>query len=70
MARGEPTIRRIDDNLNLVNRTLASQTALGLRNDIGRSELLRRYRRHRKLYERRLRARPRMGPALRGDESE
>jgi hypothetical protein len=47
------SIRRIDAPLSVANRTLASQTSLGgRRHRISRSELLRRYRRYRKLYGR------------------
>lgn len=46
-------MRRIDARLSLMNRTLASQTSLAfLRPNLRRSELLRKYRRYRRLYER------------------
>jgi hypothetical protein len=46
-------VRRIDERLSLMNRTLASQTSLAfLRPTIRRSELLRKWRRYRRLYER------------------
>ena len=46
-------IKRIDAELGVANRTLASQTTLGMRrHDFKRSELLRKYRRYRRLYRR------------------
>ena len=46
-------VRWIDRRLSLMNRTLASQTTLRpLKPSIRRSELLRKFRRYRKLYER------------------
>ena len=53
LTRGSGRVKRIAGELGLANRTLASQTTLSQRKHvIGRSELLRKYRRYRKLYER------------------
>jgi hypothetical protein len=50
-------VRRIDERLSLMNRTLASQTSLAfLRPVLRRAELLRKARRYRRLYERPLRS--------------
>jgi hypothetical protein len=55
IGRGDGSVRRIEAKPSAVNRTLASQTTLGLeRSEISRSELLSKYRRHRRLYRRRL----------------
>jgi hypothetical protein len=52
VQRGEASVKRIDGQLGLANRTLASQTTLSQRKYvIGRSELIRKYRRYRRLYE-------------------
>jgi hypothetical protein len=46
-------IARVAGHLSVANRTLASQTTLGLAtNQISRRELMRKYRRHRRLYRR------------------
>jgi hypothetical protein len=51
--RGDARVKRIDRQLGVANRTLASQTTLSQRKHvISRAELLRKYRRHLKLYDR------------------
>jgi hypothetical protein len=54
VERGDPSVKRIDPPLSVANRTLASQTTLLTlrKREIGRRELLRKYRRHIELYER------------------
>ena len=48
---GAPGVTRIDRPLSLVNRTLASQTTIGMRSDtVTRQHLLRKHRRYRSLY--------------------
>jgi hypothetical protein len=51
LARGTGRVKLIAGELSLTNRTLASKTTLKGRRVIGRSELLRKYRRYKKLYE-------------------
>jgi hypothetical protein len=54
-ASGDASVKRIDGELGLANRTLASQTTLSQRKlTVGRSELIRKFRRHRRLYRRAL----------------
>jgi len=46
-------VRRLDATLSIQNRNLSSQTVMGWRQpSISRRRLLRRYRRHRRFYER------------------
>jgi hypothetical protein len=53
LMRGSGRVKRIAGPLGLQNRTLASQTTLSQRKYvIGRAELIRKYRRYKKLYER------------------
>jgi hypothetical protein len=53
LARETGRVKRIAGELGLANRTLASQTTLSQRKHvIGHSELLRKYRRYKKLYKR------------------
>ena len=50
---GEASVKRIERPLSVANRTLASQTTLGhLKEGIDRRKLLRKYRQHRRLYDR------------------
>jgi hypothetical protein len=52
----DPGTKELPDRLSLMNRTLASQTTLGLRApELTRGHLVRKYRRYRRLYEGRLR---------------
>ena len=53
LTRGNGRVKRIAGELSLANRTLASQTTLSQRKHvIRRSELIRKYRRYRRLYKR------------------
>ena len=53
LTRGSGSVKRIAGELGVANRTLASQTTLSQRKHvIRRSELLRKYRRYKKLYDR------------------
>jgi hypothetical protein len=53
LARASGRVKRIAGEHSVANRTLASQTTLSQRKHvITRSELIRKYRRHKKLYER------------------
>jgi hypothetical protein len=53
LAHGGASVKRIERELGVANRTLASQTTLSqTRRQIRRSELVRKYRRYRKLYGR------------------
>ena len=55
----DPGTLELPDRLSLMNRTLASQTTLGLRApELTRGHLVRKYRRYRRLYERPLRHLP------------
>jgi hypothetical protein len=55
IASGDGSVRRIDATLSIANRTLASQTTLSQKRlTISRAELIRKYRRHRRLYARKL----------------
>jgi hypothetical protein len=53
LKRGDGSVKRIDGTLSVANRTLASQTTLSQRRlMIRRSELIRKFRRYRRLYDR------------------
>jgi hypothetical protein len=47
---GGGRLARVERSLSIANRTLGSQTTLHLRRPLGRDELLRKYRRYRRLY--------------------
>ena len=52
---GDGSVKRVEAELSVANRSLASQTTLGqTRLAISRSELLRKFRRYKRLYHRRL----------------